>query len=77
MNFTFSQVADSLNHRVRLYTAATGMVSTAVGSGRRGWCDAAGAAAAELNYPAGLAALPGGAGVLAPRHPLGFGRIVS
>jgi hypothetical protein len=77
VNFTFSQVADSLNHRVWLYTAGTGMVSTAVGSGRRGCRDAAGAAVAELNYPAGLAALPGGTGILASRRPLGFDCSVS
>lgn len=49
-------IADSLNHRVRLYTAATGMVSTAVGSGRRGFTDSSDPSVAELNYPTGLAA---------------------
>ena len=48
-------VADSLNHRVRLYSASSDSVSTVVGSGRRGWRDAADGTAAELNYPTGLA----------------------
>ena len=49
-------VADSLNHRVRLYDAATDLVSTAVGSGRRGYRDSADTPKeAELNYPTGLA----------------------
>lgn len=48
-------IADSLNHRVRLYEAETDTVTTVVGSGRRGWRDAEEGTAADLNYPTGLA----------------------
>ncbi len=48
-------IADSLNHRVRLYRAASNSVTTVVGSGQRGWRDAINGTAADLNYPTGLA----------------------
>lgn len=48
-------IADSLNHRVRLYSAASDSVSTVVGTGQRGWRDARNGTTADLNYPTGLA----------------------
>ena len=48
-------IADSLNHRVRLYNFATDLVSTVVGGPRRGFRDSSNSSQAELNYPAGLA----------------------
>ena len=48
-------IADSLNHRLRIYKAASDTVTTVVGTGQRGWHDAVEGTAADLNYPTGLA----------------------
>jgi DNA-binding beta-propeller fold protein YncE len=53
----FMYVADSLNHRVRKVTIATGAVATLVGSGTAGTADATGAAAA-FNSPWAVALDP-------------------
>lgn len=48
-------VADMMNHRIRQYDIATGMVSTLAGSGTAGSSDGTGAAA-SFNYPQAVAA---------------------
>jgi DNA-binding beta-propeller fold protein YncE len=55
--------ADSGNNRIRVLSADLQQVSTVAGDGAEGHRDGA-AAQAQFNWPAGLALLPGGRGVL-------------
>jgi sugar lactone lactonase YvrE len=54
-------IGDSFNDRIRMVSAATGVITTVAGNGNRGYGgDGSAATSAELNIPAGLAVDPAG-----------------
>src|SRR5215472_11867038 len=49
-------IADTINHRIRLVHASTGLIYTIAGNGRKGFSgDGGPALAAELSFPSGIA----------------------